>query len=1522
MGVDSEVITGSYDLSIVMFSVLIAVIASYNVMNLADIAKDAVGRSRTRWLVAGSILMGFGIWTTHFVAMEAFTLPLAIRYDTFLTLISLLLAIITAFAALFIIRHPTINGKQAVMAGTILGVGISAMHYTGMAAMRLDAEMQYDLLLVAVSVVIAMAIASLSLWVFCSAEAGRGSDTSRNKMAGAVLMGSAIGGMHYTGMTAVTFLSTATPYQRTIWQFSELTLALLATVAMLLTLLVFMLNPEDLRRQIFRIAQKITLLSAVIILSAVVIVGQVAYKEASALLLELELRKTTQEIDLLAIDAKAAIANLQKDVSFLANTPPILGIIRADAAGGMDVLGSSTEQHWRERLQMIFSQFLLSRPEYMMIRFIGVKNRGQELVRVEYQANREIHVQPEPSLQQKAHRDYFIETLKVQPGEVYLSEINYDQEFGKLVEPYRPVMRSAIPVRRASGEIFGIVVINMDMGPTLNRLSDLDMDGDLDRTINDQGDYLVHPDSGQVFGFDLGEQHRVQDEFPELLPLLSHGDGQQAAVFDVNEHGNPMIAMTRKIAFDSLHPERFICLIELTSPEEYAERAAPILKRISIYGQFIIAFSILIAFFFSNLLMRPLRLITRATEAFADGSSRMALPLEDQSEIGDLARTFQAMTGQIEGRTEEMESAREILEKTFASLDSALFLVGASTQRVLKINRAACRIFGHGPEELLDQQLHLLFVDDQSEEQFAESMLASLDADGTFHTWAKMRRKDGREFPTELTVTEIRDSAGERTTLVYVIDDISSRKEAEQKLLNNYRMSKATTQALSVFVSQMDRKALFESILDDLNSLSKSEYGLIGVVLKDSEGKQYLKTLAVTNIAWNEETERLYGEQEKMGLEFNNINSLLGAVIQSGEIVIANEPATDPRRGGLPEGHPPLDAYLGYPLYLGDELVGMVGLANRSGGYDDAIISYLKPLMQACANVLGADINDQRRRKAEEGLRLSGQVFESALEGIVVTDVKGTIQSVNPAFTEITGYSEEEAVGSNPRMVKSEHHGSDFYQSMWKGILETGKWQGEIWNRRKSGETYPVWETITAIKNDEGETTLYVAIFFDITERKRMDEKLKHQAHHDVLTGLPNRMLFNDLLEQILKEEHRSHAEVAVLFMDLDRFKDVNDTLGHPIGDLLLQEAAKRLQATIRESDVLARMGGDEFTLILRDVSGVLDASHIAEKIIHAMNELFLLEGHEINIGASIGVSMFPGDAEKAETLIKYADTAMYRAKEKGRNNFQFFTTSMSENLALRLKMKSAIDDAIKNKEFELYFQPKVNLSSGECTGAEALIRWVLPNGELVMPDNFLPLAEETGQIIDIGVWVISAACCQLKAWHEQGYAHSMAVNLSVRQFESSDLIWQLTQALEASGVDASYLELEVTETCAMAEPEKTIQVLNSMRELGVKVSIDDFGTGYSSLSYLKKLPVNTLKVDRAFVRDIPEDSDDVAITTAVTQMASSLGLSVVAEGVETEGQANFLNEIGCEQAQGYYFSRPIPIDEYMVWLKERESKK
>jgi len=745
---------------------------------------------------------------------------------------------------------------------------------------------------------------------------------------------------------------------------------------------------------------------------------------------------------------------------------------------------------------------------------------------------------------------------------------------------------------------------------------------------------------------------------------------------------------------------------------------------------------------------------------------------------------------------------------------------------------------------------------------------------------------------------------------------VVSCRKSKQKLQQNQIMLKATTRALSTFAAQTDRHLLFGQMLAEFRSLSRSEQGFIGLVLSRPDGRRYIRSVAMTEGARGEETFRTDGDYQQDEAGLDHPDAIFASLLRTGGVLISNDPAVDLQGCSLFEERIPLYAVLGLPLYLGQELVGIVGLFNRPGGYDDAIVSYLKPLQQICANVIGAERNNQSRQVAEENMLLAGKVFENALEGILVTDRHGNIQSVNPAFCQITGYSEAEVMGKNPRILKSEHHNAAYYEQMWASIVATGKWQGELWNRRKSGDTFPIWQTISSIKDDEREISHYVAIFFDITQRKLADEQLAHQAQHDALTGLPNRVLFDSLLRQILKEEQRSHQQTAVVFMDLDRFKEINDTLGHPTGDLLLQEASRRLRSCIRDSDVLARMGGDEFTLILLDVTGINDVAYIAEKIIRSLNKPFCLQGNTCSVGASIGISMYPTDGQSAEELIKCADTAMYRAKETGRNKYHFFTASMGADLMLRIQMKKAIDEAIKNGEFQLYYQPKINLASGHCVGAEALIRWVLPNNELILPDTFLPLAEETGQIIEIGVWVLHEACHQLKAWHVAGYDHhSLAINLSARQFESDLLVEHLVAALAETGLDPAFLELEVTETCAMKDSDKTIDILESIKKLGIRVSIDDFGTGYSSLSYLKKFPVNTLKVDRSFVRDIPEDTDDMAITTAIIQMASNLDISVVAEGVETKAQGDFLTSKGCAMAQGYYFSRPLPPDEYMIWL-------
>ncbi|OOZ36955.1 hypothetical protein BOW51_04570 [Solemya velesiana gill symbiont] len=479
----------------------------------------------------------------------------------------------------------------------------------------------------------------------------------------------------------------------------------------------------------------------------------------------------------------------------------------------------------------------------------------------------------------------------------------------------------------------------------------------------------------------------------------------------------------------------------------------------------------------------------------------------------------------------------------------------------------------------------------------------------------------------------------------------------------------------------------------------------------------------------------------------------------------------------------------------------------------------------------GTAANITERVDAQDQLRLAATVFESTVEGVMVADLEGTIIAVNKAFTEITGYSEAEALGQKPSMLRSQRHDEKFYSDMWASITETGQWRGEIWNRRKNGEVYPQWMNISAVKNDQSMTTRLVSVFTDITPMKQSEERLAHLAHHDALTGLPNRLLFSALLEHSLERVVRNNEQVAVLFLDLDLFKNINDSFGHPMGDRLLQLAAERLSATVRDEDTVARLGGDEFIMLLERVSDMQAAATVSDKILHELNKPFEIEGHKLYVTGSIGISISPNDSTDADVLIKNADAAMYRAKDLGRGNYCFYTKELTSSAMERVVLERELRHALEQDQLVVHYQPQYSLKSGKLVGAEALVRWQHPERGLISPDSFIHVAEECGLILPLGEWVLRASCHQMQEWIEAGLEIGrVSVNVSGQQIERYDLVSMVQKSLEESGLKPWNLELEITESCIMQEAESAIRALTELKSMGVRLAVDDFGTGYSSL--------------------------------------------------------------------------------------------
>lgn len=562
------------------------------------------------------------------------------------------------------------------------------------------------------------------------------------------------------------------------------------------------------------------------------------------------------------------------------------------------------------------------------------------------------------------------------------------------------------------------------------------------------------------------------------------------------------------------------------------------------------------------------------------------------------------------------------------------------------------------------------------------------------------------------------------------------------------------------------------------------------------------------------------------------------------------------------------------------------------------------------------DITEFKKRETQ--LRLSAKVFANSSEAIFVTDPQGIILEVNEAFCSITGYGRAEVLGQSTKLLKSNLHDRAFYKNLWQALLSHGVWKGEIWDRRKSGEFCPMLLSINAVTDEHGQLTHYVAISTDISHLKQTEQELKQLAYYDVLTNLPNRFLFKDRFEQDIFLAQRNNTRLALLFLDLDHFKNINDTFGHWAGDVLLQIVAERIQSCLRNTDTVARLGGDEFTIVLPCLTGIAEVTELARKLVDIILEPIPIKGHTVYVGISIGIAVFPDDGTDFDTLTKHADTAMYASKAKGRGVFQYFEAGMNEAVHQRLLLENALRRAMEREEFQLYYQPKADCVSGRITGAEALIRWRRPGFGMVPPDSFITIAEETGLIIPLGRWILKTACVQAAIWAKQWPGFRLAINLSPRQLLADDFMAVLDRILAETGTNPEWIELEVTETLVMLDIEKATLRLQQIRDHGIHVAMDDFGTGYSSLSYLQKLPIQTLKIDRSFIQAYGDDpaSNEAAFIKTIVSLGKILAIKVVAEGVESASQLALLQSYGCDEIQGYYLSPAVRADEFQgKWL-------
>lgn len=776
------------------------------------------------------------------------------------------------------------------------------------------------------------------------------------------------------------------------------------------------------------------------------------------------------------------------------------------------------------------------------------------------------------------------------------------------------------------------------------------------------------------------------------------------------------------------------------------------------------------------------------------------------------------------------------------------------------VNQRLAAMFGYSEDELIDRLGPLDLIAPEDQGTVKAQMERRLDGDvQSAHYTARGMRKDGTRIWLELHGSRMELEG--RPAITGTALDITERVEAEQRL--------------------RESEARFRAIHDGVND---------AILMLDPDSGAILDV--------NRRAEEMVG----YGAEAYHHRSIVDiSVGERGEILAVLAKRIEAAIDGEPQ-------IFEWQVQGRDGGVFWVEINMRA-----AHIGGMNRIL-----VIARDITE--RRTSEEKLRLTSQVFTSTREGVVITDAEGRIVSVNPAFTEITGYQESEVLGESPKILQSGFHDRAFYQAMWQSIARTNHWQGEVWNRRNSGETYPEWLTISAVRDEHGAVANYVGVFTDVSRLKHSEAEVQRLAHFDPLTNFPNRVLLMSRLDHALEIARRRGIRLALMFCGLDRFKHINESMGYSAGDELLQAVSRRIHSRLESGDTLARFGGDEFVVLIESDREPGEIGQLAQSIVDLSEKpLELATGHKVFAGISVGVSLFPGDGDDASALVTNANAAMQQAKSEGRHTYRFYKQGLTESARERLQMETRLRQAIENHGLQLHFQPMIEVVSGRIVGAEVLCRWQDPEIGRVAPDRFIPLAEDTGLIAPLGRWVFENACRQAGQWQETALdGLKIAVNLSSRQFETGHLLQEIASILERTGLDPEGLDLEITESVLMAHGDDSLLTLEGLREIGVGVSIDDFGTGYSSLAYLKRFAITKFKIDGTFIRELPHDRDDAEIVSTMIGMAHNLNLRVVAECVETAEQLAFLEDRGCDEFQGYLVSLPVPAPEFEALVRQQ----
>jgi len=853
------------------------------------------------------------------------------------------------------------------------------------------------------------------------------------------------------------------------------------------------------------------------------------------------------------------------------------------------------------------------------------------------------------------------------------------------------------------------------------------------------------------------------------------------------------------------------------------------------------------------------------------------------------------------------------LELTLAAINRSrsAFLWLNSEGKVTDINDYVCQNLGYSREELIGQYVWFFDMDFPAEawpKHWAENKNKGIRTFESHH-----RRKDGTFFPVEITTNFITID-GEEYSFSFT-HDITERKRAEQRIVRLTCLYKALSEVNQAIVRMEQQTELFPLVCRCAVNFGGMKLAWVGQL--DKESGNILPVASHGDM-----TGYLDSIPVSSHVDVPEGCGVTGTAMRENRSIIVNDYLNDPMTAPWRESAANIGwaSAAAFPIQRGGQPFAVLTVCHaQPHAFDEEAIALLEEMSTDISFALDNFDRETNRKAADESLRLAASVYDTSSEGILITDADNQIVAVNPAFISITGYLAEEVVGKDPSILSSGHHDEAFYQAMWHELNTTGYWQGEIWDKRKNGEVYPKWLTINTVFNEDGTVQQRVGMFTDISQKKEAEQLIWRQANFDPLTTLPNRQMFYDRLDQDIKKAHRANRPLALMFLDLDRFKEINDTLGHDMGDVLLKEAAYRLSGCVRETDTVARLGGDEFTIILGELDDLNTVERVSYDILSKLAEPFHLGDKVVYVSVSIGITLYPEDATSIEALLKNADQAMYSAKNKGRNRYSYFTATMQLAAQIRMQITNDLREALVGNQFWIAYQPIIELESGNICKAEALIRWQHPQRGLISPAEFIPIAEDTGLIVDIGEWVFREVTQQVSIWRESYHPEfQISINKSPVQFRDENSAYaSWPDQLQQLGLPGQSIVVEITEGMLMDASDAINSKLLVFRDAGIQVSLDDFGTGYSSLSYLKKFDIDYLKIDQSFTRNLTPDSEDMALCEAIIVMAHKLDMKVVAEGIETLEQRDLLIAAGCDYGQGYFFSRPIPANEFQALLQK-----